>query len=726
MPIPLDTIRRDKIIPRILAPTTTVEELLYLLCEQSDAAFEFLAIVRVRGDAYAIITLADLCAGSWPNDESLLSRQLNELPGLLQPDAPLFQDALDSDEAAQRVGMANRQRCVVLDRQGMLVGCLIAGWTGSPISPVLVGGNSGSIDWTQALTLISFIKSPQPAVLNPTAGDVPEPPTPANINTRFDGLAAGQPLTVGAATPLRVSVGAPTINTTSESSRPFKFEFAASETQVTFTVLVDADPETWDVIAARSALIVVAPGETRQDALFLVTPKKPGNDKLMISIERADTGALVQKFWLPVVAAAPNVVSTLAAAPLAASRTEVAMPLAATDIARRTVEITLQPGEQDFVAVVRADLPNGTVRETYRVPVSGAEIQNAALRLRQELEKIVFYRADDGSIPFASKQTLDVDEVIAKRAIVSLADAGEQVWHLLFNAPRAPDGLKQFAADLRSLPQGSSVQIVLESQQCIIPWALLYDKPGPLNADTLDWAGFWGYRYIIDVLPPGRYPTPTITDAPVSLHLLLNDDANLQEFTRVQEQFAQGQLGSTKVGVTWGNDAILAALGAPLQANLLYFYCHGAHESGATPNPNRDVTALASESALQFGGQQRIRLADLRRLPTAPLTSRPLVFLNACEGATQDAFYYDGFMPFFIEEQGARGFIGTEVKAPQLLAHDVALQFMRLFAQGQPVGEILWRLRRQYLDTHHTILAFNYSLYCLGDVRLAPPPLSTP
>ncbi|MFO7170089.1 MAG: hypothetical protein DIU80_018860, partial [Chloroflexota bacterium] len=117
----------------------------------------------------------------------------------------------------------------------------------------------------------------------------------------------------------------------------------------------------------------------------------------------------------------------------------------------------------------------------------------------------------------------------------------------------------------------------------------------------------------------------------------------------------------------------------------------------------------------------RVRLADMRRIVTGPLSGRPLVFLNACEGATQDAFYYDGFMPFFIEECGARGFIGTEVKAPQLLAHDFALRFLERFGEGRPVGEILWQLRRYYLEKHNNPLAFNYTLYGLDEVQLARP-----
>jgi hypothetical protein len=310
-------------------------------------------------------------------------------------------------------------------------------------------------------------------------------------------------------------------------------------------------------------------------------------------------------------------------------------------------------------------------------------------------------------------QTLTIDETLAKQTAVPLADAGQQVWHLLFQSPRAPAELKQFAADVRLLPHGSSVQIVLYSQRFIIPWTLLYDKPGPITTETLDWAGFWGARYRLEIIPPGRYPAPTISDQPPGLLAFFNDDANLRSFTTQQEQAIRTLLGADTVHSVWGATAVQQALRAPDAAALIYCYCHGEHTSGAVK-----ATALASESALLFSHGARLHLTDLRRLPAAYLARRPLVFLNACEGATQDAFFYDGFMPYFIEEVGARGFIGTEVKAPVFLAHDVALRFLEAFAAGQPVGDILWRLRRHYLDTHHNILAFNYSLYCPGAVRL--------
>jgi hypothetical protein len=209
---------------------------------------------------------------------------------------------------------------------------------------------------------------------------------------------------------------------------------------------------------------------------------------------------------------------------------------------------------------------------------------------------------------------------------------------------------------------------------------------------------------------------------PPIFRLLLNDDRRLHRFTNAQEQFVKTHLASAAADLAWGNAAAKQHLAAAAnRASLLYCYCHGKQVSGV-----KQVGLLPSESALLFSGYQELRLADLRRLPAAALQGRPLVFLNACEGATQDAFYYEGFMPFFLEELGARGFIGTEVIAPQLLAHDFALRFLEAFASGHPVGEILWHLRRYYLDKHHNILAFNYSLYCLSEVRLAQPIVSAP
>jgi hypothetical protein len=568
----------------------------------------------------------------------------------------------------------------------------------------------------------------------------------AHLNTEFKGVGAEEPLRVGKPTSLFVWVGEQIASSPSRSSRPFAFDFDAAREPIHFVVRLDADPECWAIESVQPEMIVTPPGSTDQAAVFRVTALKPGRDKLYLSVERADSGAAVQHIWLTVTAAeqaearepaggpmtlGPDAETGAAPAPRPAALAEtraVRLPLDAPDLQRREVRITVASGRdpETFTAVVDAELPSGHLHQIYTVPVSAAAVQNATLRLRSELERIVLLAVEDGGskyYPFADPYTLTVEEPLARQAAVALADAGQQVWHLLFQSPRAPEGLKRAANALRDLPHGSELQIVIESQQFIVPWALLYDKPGEITAETLDWSGFWGYRLVLDVLPPGDYPEPTFGELPPMVGLLFNDDEGLRRFTEEQERFVRGGLGLERVSTARGAAEVRRALAQADDSMLLYVYCHGQHESGAT-RPG----ALASESALTFSRGDRVRLADMRRIVPGKLKGRPLVFLNACEGATQDAFYYDGFMPFFIEECGARGFIGTEVKAPQLLAHDYALRFLRLLGDGMPVGEILWRLRRHYLDQHHNLLAFNYTLYGPDEVQLARPldPASTP
>ncbi len=689
MPIPFASLTRT-LLPCILTPTTTVFEMLILLREQPQPRACY-AVVRLAADAYDVLALADLDSAVQQHARALLQLPLGAVPGLLLPTAPVAQATTGVDAVERALHATPRRRLVVLDEQGDVAGILVAHALGQPkgLDPLALLG---------------------PTVLGDTA-----PMPPPHLNTRFDGLAPDQPLPVGQRVPLIVWVGAPTATGRSQRSERFQFTFPDEHTPVAFIVQVLAAPESWMIKVVESTMIVAPPGTTTQEAEFLVTAQQPGRDTLFLTVARADTGVTVQHLCLPIYAVQepPAILP-----PAARQQVTVSFPLEDATLPRSTVEIALHPGEnaEGFTAVVRGDLHGHTLWETYRVPVSTDEIQNAALRLRQELTNIVLHPGQPGgaAFPFANNTTLTIDAALARSTAVTLADAGQQVWQLLFQSPRAPDALKQFAADLRMLPLGSTMQIILYSQRFIIPWTLLYDQPGPINADTLDWSGFWGYRYRLEVIPPGRYPALTIDDQPVGVLALFNDERALQRFTTEQAQVLCDTLSMAQCHSVWGDAAVQQALRTPAAAALVYGYCHGVHSSGAVRE-----AALASESALQFSVSAQLRLADLRRLPAAYFARRPLVFLNACEGATQDAFYYDGFMPYFIEEIGARGFIGTEVKAPQLLAHDVALRFIAAFAAGQPVGTILWHLRRHYLDTHHNILAFNYSLYCPGAVRLA-------
>ena len=73
-------------------------------------------------------------------------------------------------------------------------------------------------------------------------------------------------------------------------------------------------------------------------------------------------------------------------------------------------------------------------------------------------------------------------------------------------------------------------------------------------------------------------------------------------------------------------------------------------------------------------------------------------------------------IPFFIYH-GARGIIGTECPMTTTFAHPFAKEFFRRFLNGQPVGEILWEMRRGSLEMGNP-LGLAYTLYCDANLKL--------
>jgi hypothetical protein len=66
--------------------------------------------------------------------------------------------------------------------------------------------------------------------------------------------------------------------------------------------------------------------------------------------------------------------------------------------------------------------------------------------------------------------------------------------------------------------------------------------------------------------------------------------------------------------------------------------------------------------------------------------------------------------------------IGTEVETPALFAAEFAKDFIRRFAAGgQPLGELLLDMRREYLEQKNNVMGLVYALYSSGDVVVERP-----
>jgi hypothetical protein len=610
----------------------------------------------------------------------------------------------------------------------------------------------------------------------PTRDAAETPPVAQpQIHARFDGYSPRRPLPVNVRVPLVVWVGAEHDPRRDVASAPFTYRFPKNRARAEFRVTAEADSPDWTVTVVESTLVVARPGQTVQDATFLVMARTASRCRLYINVQHSDTGADVQHMIVTVEAAQPveanqdepdTVASpgddaaetrqrkkassrslrsatpgTLARDDAAASQKRVepdtgapsrapepltsadetledlddvvviGHPVDSPEPVRSTVRLLfVRKGDAtSYHLRASVDSAQGRIEQQYAVPLTVEHVQAATQRVREELEKAILFR-DGDDYPFANPYRVTVDEQLARQVAVPLADAGQVLWAAIFDSPDGDPNLRDLANEIRALPPGSTIQIDLDDKRFIVPWTLLYDAPGEITPETLDWSGFWGYRYAINVLLPGRYPVAQIPVRAPVLKLLLHGGTELERFTRAQVKYLE-KLGVLTHTVHHGPQAV-SALTKPWNTAMVYCYCHG--------DQNRDAqgTWLPTDASLSFGDQARARLAELRRRRVAEKGRQPLIFLNTCEGAAVEPFFFDGFVSYCLQERGARAFIGSEVKTPQFLAQHLAQRFWQEFAAGRRASEILWELRQSYIDEHHNVAALTYTLYGLGDTRL--------
>lgn len=550
----------------------------------------------------------------------------------------------------------------------------------------------------------------------------------AHLNVRFDGYEQASQLPANQWLPLAVGVGARATFGPLGKSQPFAFQFQDESGPVEFSVSVYGDPEVWEFRLAEDLMIVeLIPrsglARSVRDALLLVRAKQTGKQKLYIRVAQKATGTVIQNLWLYLLvgdSAAPTseqIGNKTSTPPI--QTISISQPLDLQASSPYWVHLIFEApssSARGFPMRVDARLPDWVHDARYEIPVSEKALSDAAARLRRELEKIVnYYQPDaDEPYPFLSKSSLLIDDKLMRQAAVALADAGRQIWDMLFGTGKASPELKQAAKRLRNLEPGTVVEIRLENPKFCLPWALLYDKPGPITAETIDWSGFWGYRFDLRTLYPGDYPGPVIDASQLDVLMAFCDDQDLGAWIDEQQSVFRERQGEQCCTTTIGANSFLDTLQKQQQHQLMYALCYG-HRAKRTSDP----LALPAEAAVFFSPDVPTRVADLRRLELEPFAGRPLIFMNSCEGVSRDPEHHDDFAAYFIEDQQARGCIGTEVIVPKYLAHRFALDFLKAFVRGQLIGPTLWRLRREYLDTYHNILAFNYTLYGNGDIRLS-------
>jgi hypothetical protein len=234
--------------------------------------------------------------------------------------------------------------------------------------------------------------------------------------------------------------------------------------------------------------------------------------------------------------------------------------------------------------------------------------------------------------------------------------------------------------------------------------------------DHLDWGDFIGMRHIVEQVPMREIstvpPVTTIASTPdLSVRVLYNDGIDAQMPSHpVAAQRTYWESRAVTLGEGTKIDDLKAALGTTATDKVLYLYCHAVAS-------DKD----SDDSYLVMTGDQRITLGELAVYAPIDdqLPSHPLVVINACESGDLSPIFYDGFVPYFLAK-GARGVIGTECKTPGRFASEWAIAFFDRFFAGEPLGDAVLALRRDFLEKHGNPLGLLYGVHCDTDTRVDP------
>jgi hypothetical protein len=408
------------------------------------------------------------------------------------------------------------------------------------------------------------------------------------------------------------------------------------------------------------------------------------------------------------------------------------------------LDLVLSPGVRE------SDGPEGEVHLSWRTRLRREDVAHLIAKAHRQLTAIARSRPYQAAVM--------VDEPARRRALQALALVGRQLYLRLFEEPGPATAGRHAASEVaawlrQDAGEGAVLQVVHRARDFVFPWSLVYDRPlWDRDGQSLEVAagGFWGYRYEIEVLTEELLQTPSAAGLELGARdrlrvaVGLNDRlAAAQEQRRLFARLAAEGVRRTEYSVVNSGLEWLRLL-ADGRHELLYLFCHGFTERmpagldlpddllgefraylGSIPAEKRAELQEQEEALLDVGDSWlkltygQMPLTMLQDCAPQKLEAAPLVLLNVCDSAQFLPSLSGGFVPFFLE-RGARGVIAPDCSMASTLAHAFAREFFPRFLRGQPVGRILWELRRTFLDMGNP-LGLAYTLYGDADTRLAVP-----
>jgi hypothetical protein len=230
--------------------------------------------------------------------------------------------------------------------------------------------------------------------------------------------------------------------------------------------------------------------------------------------------------------------------------------------------------------------------------------------------------------------------------------------------------LDEIAAILRQSTIETEMVLTITSDFFFVPWGMLYTHP-VLNEElasdgsNFKWEGFWGYRHVVEhntkIIGLENIIFPDSSGLLTSINIDENIDTQLQvDSIKVQRAFFDElhKLKAIRREERTKRDQLQKAFEQEdFSDRILYFYCHGVGADGVA-GPNLDDASIQLTDRLAITGSD---IALWRK--TRDFKSRPLVFINACQGGQMTTMFYETMSAKFLEHQ-AIGLIGSQIDIP--------------------------------------------------------------
>jgi hypothetical protein len=303
---------------------------------------------------------------------------------------------------------------------------------------------------------------------------------------------------------------------------------------------------------------------------------------------------------------------------------------------------------------------------------------------------------------------------------LDIARAGEALTKVLFwGGDEGLDEIRERLLESIAAPRdlASPMLLTIHSDDLFAPWWMLYTTPddgpplhGPGSAYQVE--GFWGYKHLVEHQTKRNPYTVNATKmAGPQVRTGLNVDPNIDQsggipFVRPVTTFLQNR--ATQVTRELKEDLTADFLAGTFTDEITYFGCHCTTPAQGAPylklRDGEPITAADMDSWLP--GQ-------------ACLKSRPVVFINACQGGKMSSLFFESFGTSMLAK-GANCVIGPQIDMPVLFAAEYATRlFGLLLMPGQRLGEIVLELTREFATHYRNPLGLTYSLYRGVDVYLS-------